>query len=390
MMKRAAMLFAVLAPLGAGGPPAWTQVPGPGADASGQEVHYPDHFRVFTGEGRPATLEDITLAMAGSEAVLIGEIHTDPVGHWVQAELLRRALASFRVGSASGALRPVALSMEMFERDVQGVVDEYLRDLITESQFKASARPPKHYDEDYRPMMEMARAAGIPVIASNAPRRYVNRVSRLGRDALLDLPPRARSFLPPLPYPQPSDAYRQEWVTLMTEMPMEQQCDPPPEGAEGAQAAAPAGMPPRVGGPPGMPPRDTTRAGMPPGHPPAETAGQERATHMASFLENGLHAQSLWDASMAYSLTTFLEANPGALVLHMVGGFHVENFTGIPEAIRHYRPETRTLVVAMELADDFRTFDSQEHAGRGDFVILTDKALDLGYARNCLEEGGGG
>ena len=28
----------------------------------------------------------------------------------------------------------------------------------------------------------------------------------------------------------------------------------------------------------------------------------------------------------------------------------------------------------------------QEHGGAGDFVILTDKALDLGYERNCLEQ----
>jgi len=110
-------------------------------------------------------------------------------------------------------------------------------------------------------------------------------------------------------------------------------------------------------------------------------------SHMASFMENGVHAQSLWDASMAYSITTFLEGNPGALVLHMVGGFHVRNFTGIPEAIRHYRPSTRTLVVTMELEDDFRTFDPEEHGGIGDFVILTDRSLDLWYARNCLEEG---
>lgn len=389
-MNRAATLLAVLALVPFQGPPAVAQATaaagqaagaaGQAAGGSSQEVHYPDHFRVFTGQGEPATLEDMVRAMAEAEAVLVGEIHTDPVGHWVQTELLRLALTAFRVGDEEGALRHVALSKEMFERDVQGVVEEYLQDLITERLFKTAARAPRHYDEDYRPMVEMAKEANIPVIASNAPRRYVNRVSRLGRDALYDLPPRARSFLPPLPYPQPSDAYRQEWVTLMTEMPMEQQCDPPP-GAGEREGAAPVGMPgaarsrtmPDTAGPPGMPP-----------------AGMGAMSHMGSFMENGVHAQSLWDASMAYSITTFLEMNPGALVLHMVGGFHVRGFTGIPEAIRHYRPSTRTLVISMELADDFQTFDPQEHAGIGDFVVLTDRSLDLGYVRNCVEGGIGG
>jgi uncharacterized iron-regulated protein len=108
----------------------------------------------------------------------------------------------------------------------------------------------------------------------------------------------------------------------------------------------------------------------------------------ARFIENGLQAQTLWDAAMAYSITTFLASHPGALVYHVVGGFHVENFTGTPEKVEFYRPGTRSVVVAMELAEDFRTFD-EEHAGKGDFVILTDKSLDLNVARNCPPGGGG-
>ncbi|UCG87773.1 MAG: ChaN family lipoprotein [Gemmatimonadota bacterium] len=329
-----------------------------------QDTDYAGHFQVFTGEGEPASLEDIVRAMAGADAVLIGESHTDPVGHWIQAHLLREVLA----GAESDTLRPVALSLEMFERDVQDIVDEYLQDLITEDQFQASARPWTHYDADYRPMVELAKEAGIPVIAANAPRRYVNRVTRLGRAALNDLPSRARGFLPPLPYPQPSDAYREEWLTLMAEMPMERTCDPPvAETAVQERAVA-----------------DTQEVVQ--HHPPADEPPPTRApAHMESFMENGLHAQALWDASMAYAVTGFLDANPGALVLHMVGGFHVENYTGIPEQVQHYRPGTRSLVVSMDTADDFRSFDPEEHKGRGDFVILTDQSLDLEYARYCTD-----
>ena len=104
-------------------------------------------------------------------------------------------------------------------------------------------------------------------------------------------------------------------------------------------------------------------------------------------MENGLQAQTLWDASMAHAITTFLEMNPGSLVLHMVGGFHVENSTGTPEKVQFYRPGTRSLVVHMDIAADFTAFDPDEHAGRGDFVILTDKSLDLNYERNCTDQG---
>jgi uncharacterized iron-regulated protein len=326
--------------------------------AVAQDADYTNHFRAFTADGEPASLEDIVRAMADVDAVLIGESHTDPVGHWIQAELLREVLAATKVGAESGALRPVGLSLEMFERDVQGIVDEYLQDYITEGQFKASARPWEHYDADYRPLVEMAKEAGIAVIAANAPRRYVNRVTRLGRDALNDLPLQARGVLPPLPYPQPSETYREQWLSLMANMPMERRCAPP-----GGEVKT-----------------ERDEESPTPAAPP----------HMGAFMENGVHAQALWDASMAYAVTTFLEMSPGAVVLHMVGGFHVERFMGIPEQVQFYRPGTRSLVVSMELADDFRSFDPEEHSGLGDFVILTDKSLDLDYARNCADKEGEG
>lgn len=362
----------------------------PGGGPRAQEgPDFADAFRVYTGHGEPASLEDVLAAMDEADAVLVGETHTDPVGHWVEAELFRRAVQRYNAGgepgSTPGALRPVALSLEMFERDVQLILDEYLAGLITEKQFLSSARPWEHYEEDYRPMVELARERGLPVIAANAPRRYVNRVSRLGRAALRDLPPRARSFLPPLPYPQPSEAYRAQWTDLMANMTMEDQC-PVPEGPPRGDTLA--GHPPMI-----HPTRPDSGAA---GHPLMPPPGEDVPPHgmpshaMGSFLENGLQAQTLWDASMGYAMATFLETHPGALILHMVGGFHVENHTGTPELLKFYRPETRTLVVAMEPAEDLNAFDAAEHGGLGDFVILTDEALDLYVARNCPPEGGEG
>lgn len=329
--------------------------------AEEERPDYQKHFRVFTGSGEPASFQEIVDAMAQADAVLVGEIHTDPVGHWIETELFRSALEMVGAGQEGGARRKVALSLEMFEKDTQHILDEYLQDIITESQFKSSARPWEHYDADYRPMVELAKAAGVPVLAANAPRRYVNRVTRLGPESLGDLSTLALNTLPPLPYPPPTDAYREEWTSLMMGMVMEPQC-PAPEEEE-----TPAHGPPEADAPAGPP------AGMP--------------SHGGSFMENGLQAQTLWDASMAHTITTFLDVNQGGLVLHMVGGFHVQNFTGIPEKVQFYRPGTRSLVVHMDLAEDMEVFDPEEHAGRGDFVILTDQALDLNIERNCPDVG---
>ena len=61
--------------------------------------------------------------------------------------------------------------MEMFERDAQIVLDEYLNDLITEKKFLDDSRPWENYKTDYRPLVEFARVNKLNVIAANAPRR---------------------------------------------------------------------------------------------------------------------------------------------------------------------------------------------------------------------------
>lgn len=300
------------------------------------------HYRVFTGDGRPATLDDVAAAMAEADVVFVGESHDDPAGHVLEARLLEAAFARY------GASRRVALSLEMFARDVQHIVDEYLDSLITEPHFLASAGPWDNYQADYRPMVEFARAHGLDVVAANAPRRYVNRVSRLGPASLDVLGARAKEALPPLPYPGPSPAYQAKWNRLMQEA----------MAAHGGSqhSAAPA---------------DTSQAG---------TSHAGAHGHAMPEVSNMLHAQALWDAAMGHSIATYLAAHPGALVVHVVGGFHVEAGTGTPEAFQVYRPGTRTLNVALRPADDVAAF-SDAFAGHGDFVIQTDAGLPRSFTR---------
>lgn len=293
---------------GAPGPATPTPVPSAGAAEASAPAPLREgvDFVVYTANGARASVDDVVAAMASSDAVFVGEEHNDPVTHRVQALLVERAFTTY------GSERPVVLSLEMFERDVQYIVDEYLQDLITEDHFRRSARPWDNYAADYRPMVEFAKAHDMAVVAANAPRRYVNRASRLGRDSVETLGPDARRYLPPLPYPRASDAYQAEWDALM-------------------------------GG--------VSMGGHGPGDP--------------------LDGQTLWDASMGHAVATALDEHAGGLVLHMAGGFHVENATGTPEALQHYRPGTRSLVVAARPAADPSVWDAERLAGLGDFVVVT-------------------
>ena len=276
-------------------------------EIAAQTEYNEGHFRVYDGRGNESSLDAIIVAAGGADAVFLGELHDDAVGHAVQMEIFKRALAKY------GSDRKMALSLEMFERDVQIVIDEYRANLITETHFLASSRPWGNYKTDYRPLVELARQRRLPIIAANAPRRYINMVSRNGRDALKGLTKDARKWLAPLPYGEPSAAYAAKFKALM--------------------------------GP----------------------SGEARMG-----LDNILASQSLWDATMADSVARFVKKHDDPLVIHLNGGFHTESRLGTVEHFLKYRRKAKALVVTMRYEDNFRTFDASKHGGLGDFVVLTD------------------
>ncbi|HEX8292489.1 MAG TPA: ChaN family lipoprotein, partial [Pyrinomonadaceae bacterium] len=225
--------------------------------AAGAQAPAP-HYRAFDAQGNAVTLRTVVEALGRADVLFVGETHDDHVAHLLEAELLRRADEAY--GAASAKPRAVALSLEMFERDVQAVLDEYLAGLITERHFLLGSRPWGNYETDYRPLVEYARAHRLPVIAANAPARYVSRVSSQGPDSLKALPQVAvSSWLPPLPFPLASEGYAAKFNSFMG------------GGAGSTQAGAHGGL------------------------------------HL-------LEAQALRDASMAYSISEYLRRGRAPLV----------------------------------------------------------------------------
>ncbi len=273
-------------------------------------------YRAYAGDGTPIDLEAIISAALDVDVLLLGETHNDPAGHWLQTELFRQLVHATEM-SAEVTRTPV-LSMEMFETDVQYILDEYLRGEIAESHFLASARPWTDYETDYKPIVEYAKSHTLPVVAANAPRRYVNFVSRNGPEKLVELSEMAQSYLPPLPYASPSQPYLAELSAVM--------------GGHGG-------------------PELDEETGI---YTPASTSW----------------SQALWDASMAHSIAQALIAEPDGLIVHLAGSFHVQNRTGIFEHLIRYRPSTSTVTVVAEPVDDINSFP-ESLAGEADFILLT-------------------
>lgn len=245
-------------------------------------------------------VEDILKRVQPGTVLLFGEQHTDSVAHLLELDIW------IAVHKAFG--QHAVLSLEMFERDVQPVLDEYLTKLISEKNFRKEARAWNNYD-DYRPMVNYAKEQDLKVIAANTPARYVNRVTYHGLDALSAIGQYARKhYLPPLPI----DTLKGKYATLF-----------------------------------------------------AEILGGHEMSGMHLY-----QSQNLWDATMAWSIHEVLKQDKRSVVFQVNGKFHSDFHTGLVERlVRDYGHQTLT-ISCLPVADISKP-DWQELAEIADFVILT-------------------
>jgi uncharacterized iron-regulated protein len=170
-------------------------------------------------------------------------------------------------------------------------------------------------------LVEYAKQNKLAVIAANAPRRYVNMVSRNGRDSINNLSPEAKKWLAPLPFASPSAEYAKKFNSLMG-------------GINGGD------------------------------------------NHSLTKI---LDSQTLWDATMAFSIAERLKNNKNSLIIHLNGSFHTENRLGAAEQLLTFSPKAKVLVITMRSEDDFTKFDKTKHTDLGDFVILTDAKVPRSF-----------
>ncbi len=156
-------------------------------------AQHKDAYRIFSRSGEPTDYTAMLLDAANARVVLFGELHNNPIAHWLQYEL------SKDLHTIHDSL--LILGAEMFEADNQLILDEYLNGIILERHFKSEAKLWNNYDTDYRPLVELAKNNGLLFIATNIPRRYAALVHRGGFEALETLTEQAQSFIAPLPPP---------------------------------------------------------------------------------------------------------------------------------------------------------------------------------------------
>jgi uncharacterized iron-regulated protein len=300
------MLIAVVALLAAAQDP-----PAPEPHAALPAAYVPQ--RVYdTQRGAFADFESMLADLAAADVVFVGEQHGDPNTHRLEVAILSGLL---RRGAA------VTVSLEMFERDAQGALDEYLKGERSEEDFLAASRPWPRYATDYRALVEMARAHQWPVLASNIPRRLAQEVAKAGREAIDGLPDADRPFVA-RDLQCPEDAYYTRFVETMGS------------------------------------------------HPVAGEDEDATAARMTRYY----WSQCVKDETMAESIAAVAEqaSERRGPIVHYNGAFHSDFGLGAAERVRRRLPDRRVVVLSvLPVADLDDLAPGGDDLKRADYLVFT-------------------
>jgi uncharacterized iron-regulated protein len=148
-------------------------------------------YRLYDSDGNSSGYEEMIKKVSSADIVFFGELHDNPIAHWLEYEITADLYKT--------AGDNLVLGAEMFEADNQLLLDEYLAGRYEADKFEAEVKLWKNYRTDYKPLVEFARSEGLPFIGTNVPRRYASMVSRSGFEVLDSLTPEARFYIAPLP-----------------------------------------------------------------------------------------------------------------------------------------------------------------------------------------------
>ncbi len=281
---------------------------------SAQEKLSESHYKIYSVKaGKEIQLKGIVQEMKDYDVLFFGEEHNDSVAHFLEKSILE--LLQLKFGS------DLALSLEMFDRDVQPVMNEYLKNFMREKSFIRDARAWTNYP-DYKPMVIFAKENGLEVLCANAPGRYAYLAGKRGQKGLEDLPEDSKSFFAPIPY----DTATGEYLGVLASMA---------------------------------------------GHGPSAMSIDAKTASSAGFYLND--AQSLWDATMGYTISQYLKKNKTRKIFHISGKYHTDSGFGVVAQLKSYNSKAKPLIISANIGDEaYPNIDWSKYKKAGDFIIVTD------------------
>lgn len=148
-------------------------------------------YQVFDQNGKKIAYDKMVKKVAEADIILFGEIHNNPINHWLQFELTKDIFEQYNSFIALGA--------EMYESDNQLIINEYLGGHLNYDSFKNEAKVWQNDETNYKPLLDFARENQLTFVATNIPRRYAKMVSSNGFRVFNDINEEARKFIAPIP-----------------------------------------------------------------------------------------------------------------------------------------------------------------------------------------------
>lgn len=235
-------------------------------------------YQFYNHKGKEIKTDKLVRELAKYDVVFFGENHNNSINHWLQLKITE-ALYEKKNGQ-------LILGAEMFERDNQAQLDQYVEGKIDAKTLKDSARLWNNFSTDYKPLVDFAKNKKLKFIATNIPRRYASQTAKEGIESLNALPEKDKVYMAELPIK----------VTLET-----------------------------------------------PGYPEMKTMMGEHAD--GTKVMNFISAQAVKDATMAESILK--NYNAGKTFIHYNGNFHSKEFGGIYWYIRQKNPNLKMAVISV-------------------------------------------
>ena len=266
-------------------------------------VHAYSRILVDPHNKQVINLDTLVSQLKESDVVFIGEFHGNQASHLLEMALMAKLYQQ----------RPQqVLTLEMFNRDQQAILNRYLDGEIGEKYLINEAHTWPNYAGSYRPMIEFAKEHFIPVIAANASGDIVRCIGQNGQTYIDLLPAQEKRWIAERPFINNAD-YQQKFYDFLDEV---------------------------------------------------RHVSEKRK-------QSSYSAQLARDNTMAESILKALQDTPEAQVIHLNGSFHSEEYLGTVAMLKQRRPDLNIAVISpvrVENPEDVKW--STEELALGDYVYF--------------------
>lgn len=246
--------------------------------------------------------------LSQANVIYLGETHDDLKVYQAQLEIIQ---------FLHSKNPKIAIGFEMFQRQFQPILNQYLAGEISEDELKDKTEYENRWGfnwEYYAPIIRFAKSHKLPILALNTPTEVSRKVAKQGLESLT---PQERQFIPPTEeIDLTNNAYRQ-MVNEVYQDHLQQ------------------------------------------GHGNSQT------------LDRFFTAQVLWDETMAEAIAQFYQTHPDYKIIVLAGKGHIIYGYGIPSRVER-RLKGVSFVQRLVLMEEKTETDSKNTPNAADYIWLVE------------------